>query len=314
MTRGFITIATGSDTYFQLAKNLLLSYRLFCDDPMPFAILCDKENECTALFDKVILFQKNEHAYFDKFELLKLSPYDEAIFVDADCLAYADLNEFWDYFGDAADFAAAGTNYPIDSDLGLFQKEEINEYADRVHWKPDIHGGLYFIRKGALCDAIYKDCQNIVAHYSDFRWPDYCAPYADEPILCLAMAANGVHALDADPRNYGIPWEVTQMDVDIFSGRCTYATEWHPLVAQGRMIHWSVRYCQKPLYIFEAEKVNLLVKNGMRPGKEGVCLNGKDTILYQWKLRYYFLLICSFSRRAINKVCRVLKISRFFAE
>lgn len=314
MTRGFITIATGSDTYFQLAKNLLLSYRLFCDDPMPFAILCDKENECTALFDKVILFQKNEHAYFDKFELLKLSPYDEAIFVDADCLAYADLNEFWDYFGDAADFAAAGTNYPIDSDLGLFQKEEINEYADRVHWKPDIHGGLYFIRKGALCDAIYKDCQNIVAHYSDFRWPDYCAPYADEPILCLAMAANGVHALDADPRNYGIPWEVTQMDVDIFSGRCTYATEWHPLVAQGRMIHWSVRYCQKPLYIFEAEKVNLLVKNGMRPGKEGVCLNGKDTILYQWKLRYYFLLICIFSRRAINKVCRVLKISRFFAE
>lgn len=311
MTRGFITIATGSEMYFQLAKNLLLSYKLFCDSPVPFAILCDKENEYTALFDKAILFQKTGHAYFDKFELLKLAPYDETIFIDADCLAYGNLNEFWDYFGDAPDFSAAGTNYPIDSHQGLFRKEEVMEYADRVHWKPDIHGGLYYIRRGALCDAIYTDCQNIVSHYQDFRWPDYCAPYADEPVLCLAMAANGVRTLEADPQNYGIPWEVTQMEVDIFTGKCTYATQWHPLVPQGRMIHWSVRYCKKPLYRFEAEKVHLMVKNGIRPSKEGVCLNWKDTILYQWKLRYHFLLMGSLCRRAVNKVCRILKLTRF---
>ncbi len=309
MTRGFITIATGDDLYFQLAKNLLLSYKLFCDTPMPFAIMCDRENEYTALFDEVILFHKTEHPYFDKFSLLKVSPYDETIFIDADCLAYANLNEFWDYFADADDFSAAGTNYPIDSDRGLFRKEEVGEYTDKVHWKPDIHGGVYFIRKGALCDAIYADCQNIAAHYPDFRWPDYCAPYADEPVLCLAMAANGVHALDADPCNYGIPWEVTQMEVDIFSGKCTYTTQWHPKVSQGRMIHWSVRYCKKPLYIFEAEKLNLLVKYGIRPNKEGVSLKPKDTILYQWKLRYYALMLCSFSRRAINKLRRILKRS-----
>lgn len=314
MTRGFITIATGSELYFQLAKNLLLSYKLFCEDPMPFAILCDKENEYTALFDKAIVFQKSEHPYFDKFTLLKRSPFDETIFLDADRLAYGDLNEFWTYFKDAADFSAAGTNYPIDSDLGLFQKDAVNEYRDRVHWKPDIHGGLYFIRKGALCDAIYEDCQNIISHYSDFTWPDFCAPYGDEPVLCLAMAANGVHALEADPQNYGIPWEVTQMRVDIFSGKCSYATQWHPLVAQGRMIHWSVRYCKKPLYRFEAEKVNLLAEKGLRPGKDRIRLGLKDTVLYKWKVRYYFLLGRAFIRRAIRKVCHILGLSCFDAE
>lgn len=314
MTRGFITIATGDDLYFRLAKNLLLSYRLFCEDPMPFAIACDRENEYTALFDKAILFEKTEHPYFDKFGLLKICPYEETIFIDADCLAYGDLNEFWEYFQDAADFSAAGTNYPIDSDQGLFRKETCGEYGDRVHWKPDIHGGLYFIRKGALCDAIYGDCMNIISHYEDFKWPDFCAPYADEPVLCLAMAANGVHALDADPRNYGIPWEVTRMEVDIFSGKCTYATEWHPQVEHGRMIHWSVRYCKKPLYIFEAEKVNLMAAHGIRPGKGKMCLNLRDTLLYQWKLRYAFLLARSFGRRVINKVCRMLKLSRFIKE
>ena len=55
MTRGFITIATGKEMYFQSAKNLLLSYKLYCDDPLPFAIMCDQENEYTALFDDVVL-------------------------------------------------------------------------------------------------------------------------------------------------------------------------------------------------------------------------------------------------------------------
>ena len=57
MTRGFITIATGRDKYYEMAKNLVLSYRLYCDAPVPFAILCDKENEYTQAFDQVILFQ-----------------------------------------------------------------------------------------------------------------------------------------------------------------------------------------------------------------------------------------------------------------
>ena len=87
MTRGFITIATGREQYYEMAKNLVLSYRLFCDNPLPFAILCDKENEYTKAFDQVILFQPGPRVYFNKFELLRRCPFDETIFIDADCLA-----------------------------------------------------------------------------------------------------------------------------------------------------------------------------------------------------------------------------------
>lgn len=308
MTRGFITIATGKEMYFQFAKNLLLSYHLFCDSPLPFAIMCDRENEYTDLFDDVVVFEKTEHPYFDKFELLKLAPYDETIFIDSDCLAYADLNQFWDYFAEADDFSASGTNYPIDSDLGLFHKEEVGPYVGRVHWKPDIHGGLYYIRKGKKCDAIYKECRYIAEHYADFRWPDFCAPFADEPVLCLSMAAQGCHALEAYPANYGIPWEVTEMKCDIFTGLCQYATEWHPLVTDGRMIHWSVRYCLKPLYRFEVEKINLMVKHGIRPGKDPLKLPFVESLQYKYKVRYYGMLSAEFCSRAIRKVLRIAKI------
>ena len=57
MTRGFITIATGKELYYQLAKNLLLSYKLFTDQPYPFAIMCDRENEYTKDFDDIVILE-----------------------------------------------------------------------------------------------------------------------------------------------------------------------------------------------------------------------------------------------------------------
>ena len=137
MTRGFITIATGNEKYYRLAQNLLLSYKLFCDHPMPFAIMCDRENDITAQFDQVVLLEHPLNAFWDKFALLVRAPYDETIFIDADCLAYADLNAYWDYFAAADDFTGCGTNYPIDSEKGLFQDGQVGEYNGRVHWKPD---------------------------------------------------------------------------------------------------------------------------------------------------------------------------------
>ena len=45
MTRGFVTIATGDEQYYRIAANLLRSYRFFSASPMPFALICDRENE-----------------------------------------------------------------------------------------------------------------------------------------------------------------------------------------------------------------------------------------------------------------------------
>ena len=306
MTRGFITIATGNEKYYHLARNLLLSYKLFCDNPLPFAIMCDRENEVTALFDQVVLLEHPLNAFWDKFELLVRAPFDETIFIDADCLAYADLNLYWDYFAQADDFTGCGTNYPIDSEKGLFQDGEIGEYNGRAHWKPDICGGLYFIRRGETCDALYRECQHISQHYDEFRWPDFCAPHADETVLCLAMAVHGLHAMNADPANYGHPWEATEMEHDIFTGKCAYATEWHPKVSQGRLVHFGTRYCAKPPYLFEVEKMELMYKHHLRPSPEPLPLNFRERLLYQYKLRYDYLCLKDFSHRAIHKIQRIL--------
>ena len=105
MTHGFITIATGDAQYYKIAVNLLHSYRWFSKAPVPFAILADQENEYTAEFDDVRLFPGAHRNYLDKLEMFALLPYDVNIFIDADCLAYGDLNWLFDLFQNADDFS-----------------------------------------------------------------------------------------------------------------------------------------------------------------------------------------------------------------
>ena len=69
-TKGFITVATGKEEYYQLAANLLRSYHLFCNNPLPFAILADQKNTYTDKFDDVIVFPDGaSHSYLDKLSL-----------------------------------------------------------------------------------------------------------------------------------------------------------------------------------------------------------------------------------------------------
>ena len=55
VTKGFITVATGSEYYYRLAANLCISYRKRGSGQYPFALICDRENEYSAVFDDVVL-------------------------------------------------------------------------------------------------------------------------------------------------------------------------------------------------------------------------------------------------------------------
>ena len=54
MTKGFVTIATGKEMYYAMARNLLMSYRFHNHGGPPFAIICDRENNYTEDFDDVV--------------------------------------------------------------------------------------------------------------------------------------------------------------------------------------------------------------------------------------------------------------------
>ena len=261
MTRGFATIATGSDHFYEIAANLLASYHCFAKDPLPFALLCDRENEYSKLFDQVVIIENPHCSYLDKLALPALAPFDETIFVDSDCLAYRDLNDFWDHFEEAPDFAVFGRHCPPDrEDDGWFNKGGVGEYAEAIDFIPDFPGWVYFMRKGEGLEAFSDLSYRILENYSAYTFRGFEKP-ADEPIFALAMAVSGFKPVSSD----GVPLcfyaLADPFESNIERGIVRYAADYDrpkTMHSWAYLVHWGSRNTYTYPYTLEVERLRHL--------------------------------------------------------
>jgi hypothetical protein len=187
-TRGFVTIATGDLRYYVLAYNLLKSYRLNGKCDAPFAIIADKENQYTAEFDYVIQFDNPSYSYNDKLRLIDYLPFDETIFIDADCLIYEDLNPWWQRFSEAGDFCAFGVAHDsLNTGKGWFQASGMKEYSKYISFEPMYNGGVYYIRNTETSQKVFSIAKEVAKNYQAYAFNGFSTP-ADEPLLALGMA------------------------------------------------------------------------------------------------------------------------------
>lgn len=221
--KGFITVATGNERYYILAHNLLQSYRYHSGSKTPFAILCDRENEWTADFDQVVIIENPAHSYIDKLRILDLSPFDETIFIDADSLAYKDLNGLWAYFKDSPDIGLLGRTFPADSEKGWWQAENLGELKDKVDYKVICQGGVYYVRNnGKDLPAIKETCRFIAEHYMEYHFSIFETILEDETILCLAAALHHIRPVSEWFDVFAYYPEVVCLSLDIRSGHLRY--------------------------------------------------------------------------------------------
>ena len=203
-----------------MAHNLLLSYRYHAKTKTPFAILCDRENEWTADFDQVVIVEKPSYTVFDKLKLFDQCPFDETIFIEADCLAYRDLNGMWELFKDSPDLGLLGDTFPLDSEEGWWDQKILGDLRDKVDYKMDCQGGVCFIRKGERLQAIKETCNYIWKHYdkSQFRL------YTEEVIMALASCVHHFLPVQRWVEVFAFMPESKFHAIDIPSGALEY--EW----------------------------------------------------------------------------------------
>ena len=304
LSRGFVTIATGDERYYDIARNLLRSYRMFASIHYPFAILCDRENEYTEDFDDVFLLEKTHYNYLDKLQLCEYLPYDETIFIDADSLAYGDLDEWWDLFKDADDFSLFGYAWTdLKSGRGWFVPAGAGEFKDRITYIPDFNGGVYYMRRSERCKKVFELANYFALNFKNYTFNGFTSP-ADEPCLAMAMAIEQCMPLDIKEKGLIFAPKRKNVELDItrpFAFR-------HENTGGGYrvyLVHWSNYRTKLSLYKFEAEKLDLLTKEN-----NDSIRSVRYKILYKYKFRYYFL--CVFNIRAYldrfcNKIRRMLE-------
>lgn len=266
ITRGFITIATGKPHYYEIARNLLRSYRLFSPEPLPFAIVCDQQNAITSEFDDVIVIENPCYSFLDKLRLPDLVPYDETIFIDADCLAYRDLNGLWKAFEGAGDFSSVGYSYPFGTSDGWFQRDDAGPFKDKVKFTMILQGGLYFFRKGKL-KTFSSACGYILDNYDMFRFPTYPSTNPiDEPIFALASSILGYPPAISYKHLFCYYPLCDSIKADISKGRLSYRYPYKMRDTLGRyFLHWSTVETRGEMYAEEVRKLEAMVESGFKP-------------------------------------------------
>ena len=258
MTYGFLTIATGDEQYYRMADNLLRSSRYFTDEPIPFAILCDQKNAYTDAFDDVRLFPAARRNYLDKLEMVSLLPYDVNIFIDADCLAYGDLNGLFDRFAQADDFSCFGRVLPLDDRTGWFEYENLGELRERVSYVVGLHGGIYYIRRTETAKKIFDDAKGFAAEYAKYRFKGNFATPGDEPVVALSMAVNGCRPIPHDEHAILCYWEhENAMRLDLPKG----LAETRDGKLRTSLLHWGTRFTRTLLYKKQVDELDCLEKN-----------------------------------------------------
>lgn len=254
MTQGFVTIATGDERYYRMARTLLRSYRQTCEKPIRFALIADRENEYTKEFDDVVILPSPALSWMDKIALLQNCPYDETIFIDADCLVYQDINFLWTLFEEADDFSCFGSVLPMDSKEGWFTSEVQDIYP--IHFITHLHGMLYFIRKGDGIDRMAEWCQNLIAEYHKVSYKAFNAVLADEPVLALAMAIMDYKPIDRKPEYYCFVPFSTELSANYYRKKVSYSNPKDGHVAQCCIVHWGNKNTQKARYRTEMKTID----------------------------------------------------------
>lgn len=252
-SRGFITIATGHEKYHKMAYVLLKSYRNTTANPERFAVITDKKSRYTAAFDDIVLVKDATKTYMDKIDLLINLPYDETIFIDADCIAYNDLNYYWKAFENSTDMSAFGRIMDLNSEEGWYNKDKLGKLKSKVDYCQDFHGGIYYFRKSKVLNKIYQYCMEISKNYSEYQFKGFQKP-ADEPIFALAMAATNCKATKSEYKYFAWLRRVKKLKVDFFEKKLSYTVE-NKRIDDGMLLHFGTSHTILPLYLIESKKV-----------------------------------------------------------
>ena len=262
-TKGFITIATGKKHYFELAHNLIVSYRRFKENNLPFAIITEKNNHYIDLFDDVIITDKASHSYLDKFLMDENLPYDETIFIEADVLIYDVITSFFDIFKDADDFSCVGNiGLKEDSKAGWFDYNKLPEkIKEKVSYTVGLHGGILYMKNTDKLHQFFLTCKDIVLKQEKYV-PCFTqggvTSLPDEPVIALSMAINKLKPIKPKAFFSYYPNNRQFFKYNIEKQICCPKNNKED---KRLLLHWGTSFTYIPKYEWELYRLNCVVKN-----------------------------------------------------
>jgi hypothetical protein len=202
MKRGFLTIAYGPPRYVRMAKGLARSMR-FHNPAVSLAVVTDSgDPELRSLFDHVIpLDESYGSGVSQKLHVDRYTPYEQTMFVDSDCLAFADPESLWEGYSGA--FGVKGWTYlgPRDAHYGVVDMAKLLARCG-IERLGAFNSGLFYFDRSPAAQKVFETARELLRRPQELGLKSFKnSPCADEPVFALALELNGIPLL---------PWDAGQ--------------------------------------------------------------------------------------------------------
>ena len=244
MTKGFITLATG-EYYCWLAEHLYMSYKLFSGCDYPFYVITDDEGKdrLSKTFDGVIVHNGFTRTSVDKVCVFTETPFDETIFIDADCSVVNDLNYLFDKFEENGSDVSGIAGY-VELPEGKNGVQFSANTAERLgfcHDYPNFNGGVYYYKKSEKGKACIGFMMNeLLPNYHDYELMGRSnkTNMGDEPLVIVAMLRYGFKPVPIESGIMVIVEKASTVKWDMKKRTCSFP--WYEYTVSPSIIHWKV--------------------------------------------------------------------------
>jgi len=173
--RGYLTLAAGRPRYLEMAVDMALSLREHTDLPIALAadgpIAALATSSYSSVFDAVTSLPERFTGRARKYGLAEASPYEETLYVDADCIVLGGLDHLFDALS-YSDLAMVGSQLSEDEDHnhhGFSTRALMRRFGLERYMKTN--SGLFSFRRSAALE-IMEECLECFLHEAGprLRW------------------------------------------------------------------------------------------------------------------------------------------------
>ena len=235
---GIITIAQGEKRYVEMAKALALSL-IKTNPEIKRGVITDAtQQEFDGLYDIYIPYNEsygkglNQKLYLDKY-----SPFEETLFIDADCLVVKSLNNMLTLCRNYTFVVFGGS---ISTDIWYM---DVAAMCNKFNLSsiPLFNGGTYYFKNSSTTTCIYDKARELKANYMENGFEIFRGSINEEPLISVAMAINNTEAVEDDGIGMRTPIGILgPLQIDVLNNKCRFNKEGE--IVEPAIMHFSGAY------------------------------------------------------------------------
>jgi len=208
------------------------------------------------VFDHIIPVDKSfGTGLVQKIHLDRYSPFDETIFIDADCTIIEPIEHLFDQF---AKRFVSSLSFREDGreDLTVFGDVESLKRKLELKTVFNLHGGLIYFIRSSTTTEVYDTARALLPRYDELGLQRLAGEENDEPLLALAMAKYGQATLTRDGSRIVTPLKHSGVfRIDVLNQTCHL--RWGEHFFEPSIIHWTRHFIGHFHYRREARKLRI---------------------------------------------------------